>query len=144
VKRKRHYPPLAWRDLGWLVVAIVATSCVPPAPVTPPAPPPTPALTEEQIQPTERLDVQIIDFHETPSPDHKTDTVTGTLVNRGTRATREVRVHVEALDKNGAAVSSTNPAPSTQVIAPGATATFSATFEGRADVDRYHAEAISR
>ena len=130
--------------LSWFVVASSLTSCVPPAPVTPPAPPPTPALSEEPLAPPERLDVAIIDFHETPGPDRKTVTVTGTLVNRGTRATRQVRVHVEALDKGGAVVVSADPVPSTQLIAPGSTSTFAVTFENRPDIDRYHAEAISR
>jgi hypothetical protein len=129
-----------------LVVAIgsAVTACVPPAPLPPPAAPPTPALSEEPLAPPERLDVAIIDFHEAPSPDHKTVTVTGTLVNRGTRTTNSVHVHVEALDKSGAAVASVNPVPSTQLIAPGSTASFSVTFENRPDIDRYHAEAVSR
>lgn len=128
----------------WIVVASFLISCVPPAPVTPPAAPPTPALSEETIAPPERLDVAIIDFHEAPSADHKAVTVTGTLVNRGTRTTSSVHVHVEALDKGGAVVASVNPVPSTQLIAPGSTASFSATFENRPEIDRYHAEAISR
>ncbi len=127
-----------------LCAAVLLSGCVPPAPVTPPAPLPTPGLSEEEIKPPERLDVAIIDFTEAPSADRATVQVSGTLVNRGTRATREVHVHVEALDKSGAVVVSTNPVPSTQLIAPGATATFSATFENRPDIDRYHAEAISR
>jgi hypothetical protein len=131
---------------GALAVAIgsAVASCVPPAPVTPPAVSPTPAFSEESLAPPERLDVAIIDFHETPGPDRKTVTVTGTLVNRGTRATRQVRVHVEALDKEGAVVVSANPVPSTELIAPGATSTFAVTFESRPEIDRYHAEAISR
>jgi hypothetical protein len=124
--------------------AVGAVSCVPPAPPAPPAPPPTPALSEEQLTPPERLDVAIIDFKETPSADRQTVDVSGTLVNRGTRTTSEVHVHVEALDQDGAVVASTNPAPSTQLIAPGSTATFSAVFDSRPEIDRYHAEAISR
>jgi len=125
-------------------LSIAASACVPPATMPPPAPPPTPVLTEEQIAPVERLDVAIIDFHETPSPDRKTVMVTGTLVNRGTRATRVVHVHVEALDKDGAVVVSADPDPSTQSIAPGTTATFVAVFENHPEIDRYHAEAMSR
>lgn len=121
-----------------------AAACVPPATIPPPAPPPARAFSEEEITPPERLDVVIIDFNETPNADRTTVQVSGTLVNRGTRATHDVHVHVEALDKNGAVVMSTNPVPSTQLIAPGATATFSVTFENRPDIDRYHAEAISR
>lgn len=123
---------------------VTLNGCVPPAPMPPPAPPPTPVFSEEEIRPPERLDVAITDFNETRSPDSKTVLVSGTLVNRGTRATRDVHVHVEALDKDGAVVASTDPAPSTQLIAPGSTATFSATFENRPEIDRYHAEAISR
>ncbi len=132
---------------GWvrgMAVAIIAASCVPAAPPTPPAAPPPPVFSEEVIKPPERLDVAIIDFHETPGPDRKTVTVTGTLVNRGTRSTRQVRVHVEALDKAGAVVVSADPIPSTQLIAPGSTSTFAVTFESRPEIDRYHAEAISR
>jgi hypothetical protein len=140
VKRKRF----AARALSGFAFSLVATACVPPAPVTPPAPRPTPVLSEEEISPPQRLDVAIIDFHETPSADRKTVTVTGTLVNRGTRTTNQVRVHVEALDKNGVAVLSADPVPSTQLIAPDSTATFSALFENRPEIDRYHAEAISR
>ena len=133
-----------WTRLSLLALVGGAISCVPPAPPTPPAPPPAPAFSEEVIKPPERLDVAIIDFNETPSVDRKTVLVTGTLVNRGTRTTNNVQVHVEALDKNGAVVASVNPLPSTQLIAPGLTATFSATFESRPEIDRYHAEAISR
>jgi hypothetical protein len=127
-----------------LVFVFGAMSCVPPAPPAPPAPPPTPVFSEEQLKPPERLDVAIVDFKETPSVDRKTVDVSGTLVNRGTRTTSEVHVHVEALDKDGAVVASASPVPSTQLIAPGSTATFSAKFESRPEIDRYHAEAISR
>lgn len=125
-------------------LAVAMAACVPPAPVAPQAPPPTPILSEEIIAPPERLDTAIIDFHETRNPNGQTVTVSGTLVNRGTRTTSAVQVHVEALNKDGAVVASTNPVPSTQLIAPGSTATFSATFESRPAIDRYHAEAISR
>lgn len=127
-----------------LGLTLATISCVPPAPVTPPPPPPTPVFSEEEIKPDERLDVAIIDLHETPSPDRKTVTVTGTLLNRGTRATREIHMHVEALDKDGAVVVSANPNPSTQRIAPASTGIFTVTFENWPSIDRYHVEAISR
>lgn len=126
------------------LAAMAMLSCVSPAPVTPPPPPPARAFAEEEIKPEERLDVEIIDLHETPSPDRKTVMVTGTLLNRGTRATREIHLHVEALDKDGAVVVSANPSPSTQRIAPTSTGTFTVMFENRPDIDRYHVEAISR
>jgi hypothetical protein len=144
VERRTHHRHLTRRTIVWVALTFVASACVPPVQIPPPVPPPTPALTEEEIAPIERLDVAIIDFYETRSPDRKTVTVTGTLINRGTRATRVVHVRVEALSTDGAVVASTDPAPSTQSIVPGATATFSSVFENRPDIDRYHAEAMSR
>ena len=141
---RTHQSHLTRRTIGWVALTLVASACVPPAQLPPPAPPPTPALSEEEIAPVDRLDVAIIDFYETRSPDGKTVTVAGTLVNRGTRATRVVHVRVEALGTDGAVVASAEPAPSTQSIVPGATGTFSAVFENRPDIDRYHAEAMSR
>ena len=117
---------------------------MPPALIAPPAPPPAPVLSEEEIAPVETVDIAIIDFQETRSPDRTTVTVAGTLVNRGTRATHVVHVRVEALNKDGAVVVSAEPAPSTQSIAPGTTASFAAVFDNRPDIDRYHAEAMSR
>ena len=144
MKQSAQQRRLTRRTLISVALSTVVSACVPPAHIPPPAPPPTPALSEEEIAPVERLDVAIIDFHETRSPDRTTVTVTGTLVNRGTRATRVVQIRVEALDKDGAVVVSADPAPSTQSIAPGTTATFAAVFENRPDIDRYHAEAMSR
>ena len=144
MERRTHYQHLTRRTIVWVALTALTGACVPPAQIPPPAPPPTPALSEEEIAPVERLDVAIIDFHEAPSPDRKTVMVAGTLVNRGTRATRVVHVRVEALDKDGGVVVSADPAPSTQSIAPGTTAMFAAVFENRPEIDRYHAEAMSR
>jgi hypothetical protein len=129
-----------------VTVAVWVTACAaPPAPPPQPPPPVPPApIYEEEIKPVETLKLDILDLNEVPSADRKTVTVTGTLINRGTRTTREVYVHVEALDKDGAVVVSTDPDSSTQTIAPDSTATFSAMFENRADIDRYHVEAIGR
>jgi hypothetical protein len=128
-----------------VMLLVYAPACaaprVPPR-LPPPAPPPP--LYEEEIKPVETLKLDIIDFNEMPSADRKAVTVTGTLVNRGTRTTREVYVHVEALDKDGAVVVSADPTPSTQTIAPDSTATFSTAFENRANIESYHVEAIGR
>ena len=134
------------RTAALIVTVVWATACTPPPalPRQPPPPVPPPPIYEEEIKPVETLKLDILDLNELPSADHKIVTVTGTLINHGTRTTREVYVHVEALDKNGAVVLSAEPDPSTQTIAPDSTATFSATFENRADTDRYHVEAIGR
>ncbi len=126
-----------------LIAALWLVGCVPPEPPEVPRPEP-PRIFEEEVKPVETIELQIIDLNETPNPTDNTVTVSGRLVNRGTRTTREVSVHVEALDKDGAVVLSTAPEPSTQMIAPASTATFTAAFENRPDIDRYHVEAIGR
>jgi len=120
-------------------------ACAAPAPPAPlPLPTPTPPLVEEELMPIERPKIEILDFTETPSTDRKVVTLVGTLVNHGTRATRAVYVHVEALNTDGGVVLSADSEPSTETIAPGATGRFTVTIENRTDVDRYHIEAISR
>ena len=131
-----------------LVVLVLAAfaSCTPPqapAPSTPP-PLPTPPLSEEEIKPIERPYIAITDLNETPSADGKRVTVSGTLVNRGDGPTREVYVHVEALNREGTVVQAADSTPTTELIAPGSSAGFSVTLENRADVDRYHVEAVVR
>jgi len=101
-------------------------------------------MLEEEIKPLEMIDIGIGDVAETPRTDHRSVTVSGTLVNHGTRATREVVVRVEALDKNGVVLLSTHAESDTQTIAPNGTAHFSAILTDRADVDRYHVVAIAR
>ncbi|MFI5398756.1 MAG: FxLYD domain-containing protein [Candidatus Binatia bacterium] len=125
-------------------VALLA-SCAPPvAPLPPPPMVPTPAVSEEEIRPVVRPNLAITDVNELPSPDGKSVTVTGTLVNRGTGPSREVYVHVEAINRDGAVIVSADSEPTSEVIGPGSTARFSVLLENRSDVDRYHVEAVSR
>lgn len=105
---------------------------------------PTPAVSEEDIRPVVRPNIAITDLNELPSPDGKSVTVTGTLVNRGTGPSHEVYVHVEAINRDGAVIVSADSEPTSEVIEPGSTAGFSVMLENRSDVDRYHVEAVSR
>jgi hypothetical protein len=130
--------------IGMLMVWAAACAPPPAPPPQPPPPAPPPPIYEEELKPVETLKLDILDLNEIPSADRRAVTVTGTLVNRGTRTSREVYVHIEALDKDGAVVVSADPDPSTQTLAPDSTATFSVTFENRAAIDRYHVEAIGR
>jgi len=128
-----------------VLASALVSACIPPAP--PPAPARAAAplpISEEDITPVQKPEIAIIDVNETAGPDKKTVIVSGVLVNRGTGATRQIYVHVEALDRNGAVLVSADSEPSTAAIAAGATGRFAVTFENRADVDRYHVEAISR
>ncbi len=124
-------------------VSTCVTSCAPSAPLVPAAVP-TPAVSEEALRAEERPDIAIIDLDETVGPDQHVVTVTGTLVNRGTGATRALFVRVEALNRDGAVVARADAEPTVGVIPPGATARFSVLLENRGDVDRYHVEALAR
>lgn len=92
----------------------------------------------------ERINIAITDHDEIPSGDGKTVTVMGTLVNRGTSPTRQVYVHVEALNRDGTAIVSADSDVTSEVIPPGGTARFSVLLDNRADIDRYHVEALAR
>ena len=116
---------------------------MPPAPPPPPMLP-TPALSEEELRPLERPTIVITDLDEITARDQKVVSVTGTLVNRGTGATREVYVHVEALNRDGTVVVSADSDLIRGVIPPGATTRFSVVLENCADIDRYHVEALAR
>lgn len=129
-----------------LLALLQTTACTPRVMSTapPPPPPPTPVLEEEPLRPIERPDVAITDVNEISSPDGKTVTVTGTLINRGTGPTREVSTAIAALDKNGVVLMSARVDPTPPSIAAEGTASFSATFANRPDIDRYRVEVISR
>jgi hypothetical protein len=133
------------RTIVLVCTVMLLASCAPPArPRTPLAPQPTPPIAEEVLKPVEKPKIEIADLNETPSPDRKTVTVSGTLVNRGTGPTHEVYVHVEALDTDGAVVVSADSEPSSETIQPGGTGTFSVMFENRPSIERYHVEAVTR
>lgn len=128
-----------------LGLALVST-CTPPKPPPPLPPPvaPTPPLSEEELKAVERPDIAITDVNEVPSPDHHSVTVSGTLLNRGRGATREVYVHVEAINRDGAVVQAADSEPTTEAIPAGSTATFAVKLENRADIDRYDVKAVAR
>ncbi|HUI27962.1 MAG TPA: FxLYD domain-containing protein [Candidatus Kryptonia bacterium] len=105
---------------------------------------PTPALREEKVEPLEQPQLEIVDLQETPSADKKLVTLTGILRNHGTGPTHHLLVRVEARDENDAVLLSADAAPTTEVVPPGATATFTVTVENRREVARYHVEALAR
>jgi hypothetical protein len=140
------------RPRGRLIICLAALAsllpgCVPrqpPEPPRQPAPPPPRVLYEEDLKPVERPQILITDVNETLSEDRRTAIVNGTLVNRGNGATHELAITVWGLDKVGAEVAQRQAVPSTQRIPPGGTATFTANFERRPEIDHYHVEAVSR
>jgi len=133
----------------WIGLTLIGAACISACAKPPPAPAPVvaaapPPIYEEQLQAVGQLDMEILDLNETPTPNRKAVVLSGTLVNRGTRATREVYIRVEALDTNGAVVLSADSQPSTATIGPGGRGTFAVTMENRPNVDRYHVEAIAK
>jgi len=131
------------RNLLWMMAGLLL-SCTPPAPNQPPPLLPTPQISEEEIRPPRMLQLAILNLDEQPSGDRRSVTLTGTILNRGERATRQVYVHVDALNRDGAIVLSSDLPPSTERIAPGGTGSFSATFDNRPEIDHYHVEAVAR
>jgi hypothetical protein len=142
--RRTHTPT----HCGWLAATLATAlgfiACVPPAPPEISRPVPSPPISEEEIKPDETLKIEIVDLNEAANSDGKTVTVSGRLLNRGTRPTRQVSVQVEALDKNGAVVARAAADPAAQLIPPDSTVPFTATFETRPDIDRYRVEAVAR
>jgi len=133
----------------WIVAILICSigGCLrSPAPrPVPPPPTPTPAvLHEDALPPPEQLDLQISDWLEVRDPGHRQVTLTGRLINRGDRTTRDVSVTIQALDAKDTVVLSINAPPSTNAIPPGGMATFSVTVEDRSDVVRYHVKAFAR
>jgi len=116
----------------------------PPPPVLPV--PPTPSLTlEEDLQPDPTVRIEIIDLRDEVNSASKRITLTGTLVNRGTRATSQVSVKVSALDEQGLTVVSVAALPSTDRIPPdGGTARFTAEIDHHPAIRSYHVEAVAR
>lgn len=118
---------------------------LPPPP--PPAPrPPTPSIYfEENLQPDPTVRIEILDLRDEVNQQTKRVTVTGTMINRGTKATSQVSVKLSALDEHGNTVVSLSALPSTDRIpANGGTARFTAEIDLNAAIRRYHVEAVAR
>lgn len=134
---------------AWAVAILICSmsACLRSPVPRPASPPPTPTpvvLHEDTLPSPERLELQISNWQETPSPDRRHVTLTGRLINRGDRTTREVSVTIQALDAQDAVLLSVSATPSTNAIAPDGTATFTATVDNRPEVARYHVEALAR
>jgi hypothetical protein len=129
----------------WLLALLIGAACARESPRPQvPLPAPTRALEEEQLAPAERPHLEIVDLEEEPSADERQVTLRGVLRNDGTGPTRQIVVHVDALDGAGVVLSSVDAVPSTQELPAGDTATFTATMEAKPEVARYHVRAVSR
>jgi hypothetical protein len=136
------------RRAAVLVLAVALSACIrepelPPPP--PPAPPPPGPYYEEDLQPDPTVRIEIIDLGDEVDRERNRVTVTGTLINRGTKATSRVSVKVHALDEHGDTVVNVAAVPSTDRIpANGGRARFTAEFDHNPAIRSYHVEALAR
>lgn len=122
-----------------LLAAACGGSQQPPLPFPEPTRPP---LVEEELKPDGRADVTILDLNEEPAADKKKVVVSGTLLNRGTRATRRIIVHVQALDANGKVLGETQAFATPEAIETGNSGRFRVEMDSLADVQDYHVEVL--
>jgi hypothetical protein len=137
----------AWAAVFCGGLAVLTAACKAPVPLPlPPAPTPVSGIYyEEELRAAQQVRVEIGNLQETVSADKRQVTVSGSLVNRGTRPTSAVSIRVSGLDLTNRRVISVYGEPSSNTIAAGGgTATFTATLDNRPEVVRYHVEAIAK
>jgi hypothetical protein len=129
--------------LSGVLCACLSVACRPPQPLPPPLPTPTIALSSEDLPATTRVELAITELSELVSDDKVEVVVSGLVVNRGTRPTTSVRVHVRGLGRDGRSLREAQVTPSTERIpAEGGSARFSVVFPNDPAVVDYHIEAI--
>lgn len=150
-----HYACKAWRagpGASHLLVAMAAAAsvltlvaCRAPKPPPPPIPTPVATITTEDLPTPKWIELDIVDLVERVSPDRSRVSVSGTLVNRGNRATVRVSVRVEGVDAAGHSVVGADAVPATERLAPnGGTARFAAELRNDPAVERYHVKALAQ
>lgn len=133
------------RQCVWIIAASLAVSaCKPEPPVKVELPPPAHALTEEEVRPVEQPQMEIVDLQEDSSADKKQVTLRGTLRNNGTGPTHQLAVRVEARNQADLVLFSVEATPSTEVVAPGESVTFTAVVDNRPDTAGYRVETLAR
>ena len=141
IRRGKMVP--SWGVLCLLGACLRAPN--PPPRLLAPTPAPTPRILQEDVPPPQRLEVEVRDFKATDTADGAGVTVTGTIVNKGNRATVQVVAVVEAFNAAGELVARLPAVPETMVIAPyGGSTSFRAALDFSPDVVRYHVEVVAR
>lgn len=134
----------ASRNGAILLVLLGLGACAPIEPLPPPEPRRPKINYEQDLPPVEKPRVEIIDLQEIPEAEGNRVRISGTLINFGKAPTTQVSVKVRAVDASGHVVNLIYGVPSTQNIPSGGSATFTAFFEDRPEVTRYHVEAVVR
>ena len=112
-----------------------------PAPAPEPAPP---LLAETPLPPSGAPSFEIGPINDHKSVDGRALFVEGTVRNTGTRASRDVRVRVEALDASGTQLASAEALPTPQEIPPGTAGMFVVQLPNYPAIRTFHVEAIGR
>ena len=126
------------------MAATLVTACVRKPKPVPPAPPAKPALTESTLPESGLPSFEIGRITDRTSDDHRDLFVEGTVRNTGTRASRDVKVWVEALDAGNQRVAEGEALPTPQEIPPGTAASFVVKLPNTPGIKTFHVEAIGR
>lgn len=112
-------------------------------PATEVQPPRPPAFEEQPLQESTTVDFYISEtFDQTISSDNRTLYVEGMIRNRGSRASRDVKIWAEALDAEGNVLHRDEILPTPQAIPPGEGTRFLVRFPNDPAIKRFHVEAI--
>jgi hypothetical protein len=111
-----------------------------------PAPPPEapPLLAESPLPASGMPDFEIGPIHDRTSEDHRELFVEGTVRNKGTRVSRDVKVWVEGLDSAGARIAEAEALPTPQEIPPGTAGSFVVSLPNDPAIKTFHVEAVGR
>ena len=123
--------------------------CRRPAPVPPtpePAQPPIAEapIAESPLPPSGEAHFDIGPIDAERSTDGHEWLVTSSVLNTGTRASRDVKVWVDGLDDGGLRLARTEVMLTPQEIPPGGAASFVARLPGNPAIRTFHVEAIGR
>src|SRR2546430_2337471 len=127
-----------------LLALRLAAGCpkAPPAPKTPE--PAEPTIAETALPPSGEPRFEIGPINERRSDDGAELYVESSVLNTGTRVSRDVKVSVEALDEQGIRLAETEVYPTPQEIPPGGAARFVARLPNNPAIRSFHVEAIGR
>jgi hypothetical protein len=128
------------------VVALLLAGCPrhPEAPKTPEPEPAQPPIAETPLPPSGTPQFEIGPLAERRSDDGAALYLESSVRNTGTRASRDVKVSVEALDDRGIRLAETEVWPDPQEIPPGGAARFVARLPNNPAIRTFHVEAFGR
>jgi hypothetical protein len=112
-----------------------------PPPESEPAQPP---IAETPLPPSGNAAFKIGNLDWTRSEDGRELYLEGSVENVGTRASRDLKVWVDGLDRSGMRLARTEVVPTPQQIPPGGAARFVVRMPNDASIETFHVEAIGR